>query len=45
MVELTEVVRTPQSSAGVVAEAAGVSMNSKSSGDSGWIFVMAGETN
>ena len=35
---LTEVVRTPHGSAGVVAEAAGVSINSKSSGDSEWIF-------
>lgn len=33
--ELTDVVRTPQGSAGVVQEAGGVSMNSNSSGDSG----------
>lgn len=36
--QLTEVVRTPHGSAGVVAEASGVSINSKPSGDSGWIF-------
>lgn len=44
---LTDVVRTPHGSAGVTGDAAGVSMNSNSSGDSGWIFavVMAGATN
>lgn len=36
----TDVVRTPQSSALVVEGPGGVSMNSNSSGDSGWIFVI-----